>query len=80
VGRQCVPALPAAFGPPSPMPLRCATLQDRQVGVMAPDRWDRLLRAAAQEFAQAGYEHASLNRVIRACGMSKSSFLPLRRF
>jgi AcrR family transcriptional regulator len=49
-------------------------MQDRQVGVMAPDRWDHLLRAAAEEFAQAGYQQASLNRIIRACGMSKSSF------
>ena len=49
-------------------------MEDRRVGVMAPDRWDRLLRAAADEFAQAGYEQASLNRIIRACGMSKSSF------
>ena len=49
-------------------------MEDRRVGVMAQDRWDRLLRAAAQEFAQAGYERASLNRIIRACGMSKSSF------
>ena len=47
--------------------------QDRQVGVMAPDRWDRLLRAAA------GVRPCRLragvpNRIIRACGMSKSSF------
>ena len=49
-------------------------MEDRRVGVMAPDRWDRLLRAAADEFAQAGYEQASLNRIIRACGLSKSSF------
>lgn len=33
-----------------------------------------LLAAAAREFAAAGFEHASLNAVIRACGMSKSSF------
>ncbi|NIJ12471.1 AcrR family transcriptional regulator [Saccharomonospora amisosensis] len=35
---------------------------------------DRLLRTAAREFASVGYERASLNRIIRACGMSKSSF------
>lgn len=29
---------------------------------------------AAAEFAAAGYEHASLNKIIRACGLSKSSF------
>lgn len=33
-----------------------------------------LLAAAAREFATAGFERASLNAVIRACGMSKSSF------
>jgi AcrR family transcriptional regulator len=49
-------------------------MQIRQVGVMAPERWDRLLRTAAKEFAQAGYERASLNRIIGECGMSKSSF------
>jgi AcrR family transcriptional regulator len=49
-------------------------MQDRQVPVMPPERWDRLLRAAAKEFTQAGYERASLNRIIRECGLSKSSF------
>ncbi|MDV3125038.1 TetR/AcrR family transcriptional regulator [Mycobacterium sp. 21AC1] len=29
---------------------------------------------AAAEFAAAGYENASLNRIIASCGMSKSSF------
>lgn len=41
---------------------------------MAPDRRRQLLRIAVQEFAGVGYERASLNRIIRACGMSKSSF------
>lgn len=41
---------------------------------MAPERRRQLLRTAAREFAEAGYERASLNRVIKACGMSKSSF------
>jgi AcrR family transcriptional regulator len=41
---------------------------------MAPDRRRRLIRVAAEEFAGAGYEHASLNVIIRRCGMSKSSF------
>lgn len=41
---------------------------------MEPARWDRLLRAAAHEFAEAGYEAASLNRVLTGCGLSKSSF------
>jgi len=40
---------------------------------MAPERRRKLLETAAREFA-AGYEQASLNRIIRACGMSKSSF------
>ncbi|MGE0542009.1 MAG: TetR/AcrR family transcriptional regulator [Dehalococcoidia bacterium] len=40
-----------------------------------PDARRRLLvRTAVREFATAGYEAASLNRIIRACGMSKSSF------
>lgn len=39
-----------------------------------PPRERELLAAAAREFAAAGFEHASLNAVIRACGMSKSSF------
>ena len=37
-------------------------------------RWDRLLRTAAHEFADRGFAQASLNRVIREVGMSKSSF------
>jgi AcrR family transcriptional regulator len=41
---------------------------------MAPARRQKLLETAAREFAGAGYEKASLNRIIRACGMSKSSF------
>lgn len=49
---------------------------ERPRGV-SPDRWDLLLRTAAEEFARAGYEPASLNRIIRAIGMSKSSFYRL---
>lgn len=41
---------------------------------MDPARWEALLRTAAREFADAGYEQASLNRIIRCCGLSKSSF------
>lgn len=41
---------------------------------MPAERRDLLLRTAAREFAAAGYERASLNRVIRVCGLSKSSF------
>lgn len=41
---------------------------------MEPARWDALLRTAAGEFAEAGYEGASLNRIITSCGLSKSSF------
>ena len=41
---------------------------------MPPARRRQLLETAAREFAGAGYESASLNRIIRACGMSKSSF------
>lgn len=42
-----------------------------------PERRARLVRAAADEFASAGLDGASLNRIIRACGMSKSSFYHL---
>ncbi len=41
---------------------------------MPEERRQRLISEASREFARAGYEHASLNRIIRACGMSKSSF------
>ncbi|RKT85648.1 DNA-binding transcriptional regulator, AcrR family [Saccharopolyspora antimicrobica] len=41
---------------------------------MPAERWRELAATAASEFADAGYERASLNRVIRSCGMSKSSF------
>lgn len=41
---------------------------------MKPERRRRLLEEAAAEFAHAGYERASLNRIIRARGISKSSF------
>ncbi|MER7077059.1 TetR/AcrR family transcriptional regulator [Saccharopolyspora kobensis] len=41
---------------------------------MPAQRWRELVATAAAEFADAGYERASLNRVIRSCGMSKSSF------
>ena len=49
-------------------------MPNRQVGVMAPERRRRLLETPAREFARAGYERASLNRILRSCGMSKSSF------
>jgi AcrR family transcriptional regulator len=35
---------------------------------------DALIEATVAEFASAGYEGASLNRIIRAAGISKSSF------
>lgn len=41
---------------------------------MPPQRRRLLVHTAAQEFASAGYERASLNRIIRDCGLSKSSF------
>lgn len=44
------------------------------MGVMEPQRRQRLLVTAAHEFARAGFRQASLNAIIRACGMSKSSF------
>lgn len=41
---------------------------------MPPERRRRLVDVAAAEFAAAGYENASLNRIIERCHMSKSSF------
>lgn len=41
---------------------------------MAPPRYRQLLATAAREFAARGFEQASLNAIIRACGISKSSF------
>lgn len=41
---------------------------------MPAERRRRLVTVAAAEFASAGYEHASLNRIIERCDMSKSSF------
>lgn len=41
---------------------------------MTTDRRRVLLETAASEFARAGYEAASLNRILRSCGLSKSSF------
>lgn len=41
---------------------------------MPTERRRRLVRIAAAEFAAAGYAQASLNKIIRTCGMSKSSF------
>jgi AcrR family transcriptional regulator len=46
----------------------------RDLSTMNPERRQALLETAAREFASAGYEGASLNRIIRACGMSTSSF------
>jgi AcrR family transcriptional regulator len=48
---------------------------DRVVArVLEPGRREEILGTAAREFATAGYERASLNRIIRTCRMSKSSF------
>jgi AcrR family transcriptional regulator len=41
---------------------------------MDADRRRLLVSVAADEFASAGYNDASLNRIIARCGMSKSSF------
>lgn len=43
-------------------------------GTLPAARERKLLAIAAHEFATAGFEAASLNKVIRECGMSKSSF------
>lgn len=49
-------------------------MQGAQTGVLPPQRRQALLATAAGEFAGAGYQRASLNRIIRSCRMSKSSF------
>ncbi|WP_194421052.1 TetR/AcrR family transcriptional regulator [Microbacterium abyssi] len=41
---------------------------------LSPERRRALAEATVAEFARAGYEGASLNRIIRDAGMSKSSF------
>lgn len=41
---------------------------------MDSERKRRLIEVSAAEFASVGYENASLNHIIDACGMSKSSF------
>jgi AcrR family transcriptional regulator len=41
---------------------------------MPADRRRRLVEVASAEFASEGYKHASLNRIIDKCGLSKSSF------
>lgn len=38
-----------------------------------PQREARLLRAAAEAFLADGFEHASLNRIIKNAGIAKSS-------
>ncbi|ODQ88940.1 hypothetical protein BHQ18_17080 [Mycolicibacterium flavescens] len=41
---------------------------------MPAERRRHLVEVATAEFSSAGYESASLNRIIEQCGMSKSSF------
>ncbi|WUI01513.1 TetR/AcrR family transcriptional regulator [Spirillospora sp. NBC_00431] len=43
-------------------------------GVLPPERRRELLDTAMREFVRHGFGGASLNRIIRSCGMSKSSF------
>jgi AcrR family transcriptional regulator len=40
---------------------------------LPPDKRQRILEAAALEFASRGFEHASLNRIIDAAGISKGA-------
>ncbi|TDC82158.1 TetR/AcrR family transcriptional regulator [Actinomadura sp. 7K507] len=42
--------------------------------VLPPERRSELLDLAMEEFVRHGFGGASLNRIIRSCGMSKSSF------
>lgn len=46
----------------------------RIIGALTPERRTALAEATIAEFARSGYEGASLNRIIRDAGMSKSSF------
>ena len=41
---------------------------------LASERKEAILRAAAHEFAEKGYERASLNRMIKEAGLSKGTF------
>ena len=41
---------------------------------LAAERKEAILRAAAYEFAEKGYERASLNRMIKEAGLSKGTF------
>lgn len=41
---------------------------------MPGERRELLVRVAGAEFAAEGYDGASLNRIVHACGLSKSSF------
>ena len=40
---------------------------------LEPDKQQRLIDSAAEEFAAKGYDAASLNRILELAGMSKSS-------
>ncbi len=40
---------------------------------LEPEKQERILRAAGEEFAEKGYESASINRIIERSGMSKGS-------
>lgn len=40
---------------------------------LAPEKQEAILKAAADEFAERGFESASINRIIQASGMSKGS-------
>lgn len=53
---------------------RIPSVETAKVGELPPGRQRELLETATREFARAGYRQASLNKIIRACAMSKSSF------
>ena len=46
---------------------------------LAAERKEAILRAAAHEFAEKGYERASLNRMIKEAGLSERNLLLLFR-
>ena len=44
-----------------------------RIARLAEDKRTRILEAAAKEFAAAGYENASLNRILEHAGLSKGA-------
>ena len=52
---------------------RCNTMPRKRFADLEQPRRNRILGAAAHEFAERGYEAASVNRIITEAGISKGS-------